>query len=165
MADRSWTLTQGGNEVREEAPLSRASATAQPPATVLAPWFAPDRSRRVLVLLLGVVVLSLADLAATLTHLRTIGMIEANPIAAWLIATTRSPWALVVFKCGSVAVCVSLLYHLRRSRSAEVASWCAIGILVYMSLSWRSYVQHMEDHAEAMRAAQVWVDDGRLFLD
>ena len=45
-----------------------------------------DRSRRVILLIVGIVVLSLADLIVTLWHLTSVGMAEANPIAAWIIA-------------------------------------------------------------------------------
>ena len=44
-----------------------------------------DRSRRVILLIVGIAVLSLADLIVTLWHLTSVGMAEANPIAAWII--------------------------------------------------------------------------------
>lgn len=50
------------------------------------------RSRRVIVLLAAIIVLSAADLAITLFHLKTMGMMEANPIARFLIEQTSSAW-------------------------------------------------------------------------
>ena len=52
------------------------------------------RERRVGILLVSIIVLSAADLLLTIAHLQTIGMIEANPIAAFLIRTTASAWIL-----------------------------------------------------------------------
>jgi len=119
------------------------------------------RARRVLVLLAGVIVLSLADLVVTIGHLQTVGLIEANPIAAWLIRTTESPWVLSAYKCLTVGVCIALLYRLRRHRECEIAAWCAVGILVAMSLMWHSYSREIESPRElaAVQSAHrdVWL--------
>jgi len=106
------------------------------------------RARRVIVLLAGIVVLSLADLIVTLGHLRSTGMIEANPIAAYLIRMTRSPWVLAEYKCLTVGICVTLLYRLRRRAWGEVGAWCAVGILTVMALLWHTYSTELESHAE-----------------
>jgi uncharacterized Tic20 family protein len=119
------------------------------------------RVRRVLVLLAAVVVLSLADLVVTIGHLQTVGLIEANPIAAWLIRTTESPWVLSAYKCLTVGVCIALLYRLRRHRECEIAAWCAVGILVGMSIMWHSYSREMESphNLEMVQSAHsdVWL--------
>jgi len=103
------------------------------------PEEATRRSQRVAWLLFGVVLLSLVDLFLTVTYLTTVGMSEGNPIAVWLLATTNSVWPLVFYKLGTVAVCVSLLYANRFKRESELASWCAMLILVALSIWWNQY--------------------------
>jgi hypothetical protein len=103
------------------------------------------RGRRVALLLTAIVVLSLADLLLTLSHLQSTGMMEANPLAAWLIRTTASPLALTLFKAVTVAVPVVLLWSLRRHVEGEIGAWCATAILVVLSLMWGSYAREMED--------------------
>lgn len=126
----------------------------------------PDlaRSRRVLVLILGVIALSIADLMVTLTHLRTIGMVEANPIAAYLIRTTGSALSLASFKALTVGICVVLLFHLRTRVQGEVAAWLAVLILAGMSLIWHKYSAQIEDPAK-LRLAQTHSADRWLYLD
>jgi hypothetical protein len=103
------------------------------------PEEAIHRSQRVTWLLAGVVVLSMVDLFLTITYLTTVGMSEGNPIAVWLLSATNSVWPLIVYKLGTVAVCVSLLYMNRYRRQGELASWCAMIILVALSVWWNQY--------------------------
>jgi hypothetical protein len=110
------------------------------------------RSERVIWLLAGVVILSFVDLFLTISYLTTVGMSEGNPIAVWLLHTTNSVWPLALYKVATVAVCVSLLYFNRRKRQSELASWCAMIILVALSIWWNQYSQYQpflplaEDH-------------------
>ena len=130
-------------------------STTQP---IQLPKEAIHRSERVTWLLVGVVVLSMVDLFLTLTYLTTVGMSEGNPIAVWLLSTTNSVWPLVFYKLGTVAICVSLLYTNRYKRQSELASWCAMIILVALSIWWNQYSRFQpylpfsEDHI-------VMVDD------
>jgi uncharacterized membrane protein len=110
--------------------------------------------RRLLVLLGAIIVLSAADLAVTLTHLRTIGMIEANPVASWLIRTTQSPWSLVAFKALTVLSCVSLLYRLRGRQAAEVGAWLALLALVCLCVQWHAYTVRFVDDSEQLLLAR-----------
>jgi uncharacterized membrane protein len=103
-----------------------------------------NRSRRVVVLLAGVVILSLADLVITLEHLRSFGMFEANPIAAYIVRATGSPWALASFKVVTVATCVALLFRARRHGAGEAAAWCALAIMTALSFWWSSYASALE---------------------
>lgn len=105
-----------------------------------------------IVLLLAVVALSLADLIVTLIHLKTVGLVEANPLARWIINTTGSTWALAAFKGATVATCVALLYRLRHHIEGEIASWCAVGILVGMCFLWHGYTHTMLDPNEVILA-------------
>lgn len=123
------------------------------------------RSRRVTLLVAGIIILSLADLAITLAYLRANWMMEANPLAAYIIRSTNSPWALAAFKCCTVAICAALLFHLRRFRSGEIAAWCGIGVLAIMAIMWSAYADHLDDHQEMLLAhADGGYDDGRLGL-
>ena len=99
------------------------------------------RMHRLVVLLAAIVVLSMADLAITVTHLQTIGMLEANPIAAFLIRESGSVWTLALFKSCTVALCVTMLFALRRSRLAEVGAWVAILVLVGLCFQWHIYTE------------------------
>ena len=110
------------------------------------------RSERVIWLLAGVVLLSLVDLFLTLTYLTSVGMSEGNPIAVWLLHKTNSVWLLAAYKMMTVAICVSLLFLNRRKRQSELASWCAMCILIALSIWWNQYSQYQpylplaEDH-------------------
>ena len=118
-----------------------------------------------IVLLLAVIALSLADLAVTLIHLKTVGLVEANPLAVWIIRTTGSTWAIAAFKCATVGVCVALLYRLRHHIEGEIASWCAVGILVGMCFLWHSYSTALNDSREVILAHGELYGDHWLQLD
>jgi len=120
------------------------------------------RSRRVAVLMLGVIVLSMADLFITLAYLRAQWMMEANPIAVFVIKSTQSPWGLAAFKCATVAVCVTLLFRARRHLAAEIAAWCALGILTVLSVMWSNYANHFEDNAGLILAQSGSTTEMRL---
>jgi uncharacterized membrane protein len=122
------------------------------------------RSHRVIVLLGGILVLSLADLFVTLAHLQSVGMLEANPIAAFLIRTTGSAWVLGLYKMTTVAVCIALLYRLRRYREGELAAWCAVTILAGLSLMWHAYSEELE-HPDELDWVRTAYADTWLHLD
>ncbi len=124
---------------------------------------ADGRARRVLVLLIGVIVLSGADLLITLAYLQANWMMEANPIAAWIIRNAQSPGmtaaALAAFKVGTVTICVALLYRLRRSVAGEAAAWIAVGVLVVMSVMWHNYAANFEE-TDVVMLAQIYERSG-----
>lgn len=100
------------------------------------------RSERVTWLLLGVVCLSIADLVLTISYLTTVGMSEGNPIVVWLLKSTNSVWPLVLYKGFTVSICVTLLYRTRFKRQSELAAWCAMLILVTLSIWWNQYSRY-----------------------
>ena len=122
------------------------------------------RSRRVVLLLCGIVVLSTADLLVALRHLTTIGLAEANPIAAYLIESTGSPWALIGLKFLSVGVCVALLYRLRGYRTGEAAAWLALAILTVLSLVRHGYSRQIQA-PDTMTLVNTQNIEGWLILD
>lgn len=109
-----------------------------------------SRPRRVIVLVLGIIVLSLADLIVTLAFLQANWMIEANPIAAYLIRSTQSAWVLAAFKCCTVGICASLLFRVRHHLAGELAAWFAVVILAGMSVMWYSYSTHFENSHDVL---------------
>lgn len=121
------------------------------------------RERRVGILLVSIIVLSAADLLLTIAHLQTIGMIEANPIAAFLIRTTASAWILSAYKLCTVAVCVSLLFRLRRHRSSEIAGWVALAVLGAMAVQWHFYSASL-DSPEMLALARSHYPDAWLSI-
>ncbi len=121
-----------------------------------------NRSRRVILLIVGIVVLSLGDLVITVTCLTTTGMIEANPVADFIIRQTGSVAVLAAYKALTVAICVGLLFRLRRHVEGEVAAWCAILILAVLSLHWYHYVNEFEGLTDVEFAAGV--ADGEAWL-
>jgi len=123
-----------------------------------------NRSRRVIVLITGIIILSVADLAVTLEFLQAKWMIEANPIAAYLIRSTQSPWALAAFKMLTVGICVFLLYRLRHKAAGEAAAWLAVAILAIMSLMWHSYSTHFDGPDDILLVQSDVTQDMRLGL-
>ncbi len=110
------------------------------------------RSRRVIALLGAVVLLSLGDLLLTLAYLKSVGLMEANPIAAYLIESTQSAWVLAGYKGLTVGICATVLFCLRRHREGEIGAWCAAAILVLTALQWHQYACYV-DGPEAVRLA------------
>ena len=100
------------------------------------------RAERVTWLLGGVIGLSIADLALTVSYLTSVGMSEGNPIAVWLLEMTNSIWPLAIYKCITVAVCVLLLYKTRFKREGELATWSAFFIMMALTIWWNQYSRY-----------------------
>ena len=102
----------------------------------------PARSRRVAILLVAVMIISLADLDMTLAYAASGGMIEANPLAR-AVMSYGSSGVLAVWKIASVALCVGILFRTRSRRSAEIATWACFLVLVWLSFRWEKYNEQM----------------------
>lgn len=122
------------------------------------------RSRRMMILITSIIVLSIADLVVTVTHLRTIGMIEANPIAAYLIVTYQSAWVLAGYKLLTVGVCIVALYSIRERILGEVAAWASVCILVGMAVVWHLYAAELDQPEAYEMVKYASVDEQWLFL-
>jgi hypothetical protein len=109
--------------------------TAHTIGAALTPGYRPVR---VMLLLCGVVLLSLADLYMTLVHLMSFGMIEANPLARGIMAY-GSPAALIVWKLVTVMTAVGILFYARRRRAAELGAIFCCGVLLWLTGRWVSY--------------------------
>ena len=128
------------------------------------PEDARRRAHRVFALAGGIALLSLADLFLTLTHLRTSGMAEANPVAAYIIRGTGSALALSLYKVATIAICIGVLLRLRRMVAGEVAGWCCLAILGYMCVQWHLYAAAVESVGPVMLVTE-WSDADWLHLD
>lgn len=99
-----------------------------------------SRSRRVQYMLLTVVLLSLADLYLTIMFLLQGGFPEANPVARAIMGA-NSIALLIAWKLATVAVTVSILYAVRKTRSAELGAMVCCGVLGWLTFQWLEYVQ------------------------
>ncbi len=124
-----------------------------------------DRPRRVVLLIVGIVVLSIGDLGVTLLHLKSSGMIEANPVAAWIIAHTGSGALLTAYKAVTVAICVGLLFRLRRHVEGEIGAWCAVLIMAAVSIQWYQYNREIHIDIDIELARQGAYGENWLILD
>jgi hypothetical protein len=102
------------------------------------------RPARVIILLVAVIALSLGDLYMTLFHLQSVGMVEANPLAREVI-DLKSPPMLAAWKLATVAVTVSLLLLVRRTRSGEVGAWLCVAVLTWLTLRWIDYSEALAE--------------------
>jgi hypothetical protein len=107
-----------------------------------------SRETRVVSLILAVCAMSLADLVMTLTHLTTIGMLEANPIARWIMQM-QSPSLLVLWKVGTLGVAVAILLRARRLTCGEIAAWICAAVLLWLMVRWSVYLDHIDLLASA----------------
>ena len=110
--------------------------------SVAQPRVACRRARRVMMLLIAIALLGVVDLYATYVHATTIGMMELNPIGAYIISGD-SPLGLILFKLGSIGLCVGLLMKLRHDRRAELAAWLCLIIMIGLTLHWVQYNQEL----------------------
>ncbi len=97
------------------------------------------RGTRVLAILMAVILLSTGDMVLTAHQLRTIGMAEANPLAAMLITSTSSIWPLIIYKLATVALSVGMLYRIRRRLQAEIGAWICFVVMLALTAHWLRY--------------------------
>lgn len=122
------------------------------PATPLAAlWRPEDRPSRVTALVVAVIVMSFADLYMTLVHLRSFGMIEANPIAR-LVMEYDCPWVLALWKAATVVLGAGILLWHRRRRSAELGALFCWAILTALCLQWIRYSDQVSRNTALMHA-------------
>src|SRR5688572_16872443 len=99
------------------------------------------RARRVL-LALGVLwCLSMFDLALTIGTMRGSGMIELNPLARAIVHTEGSTSALAAWKILCTLLATVILVSLRRTWTAETASWVCVAALGFTTVSWVRYLE------------------------
>ncbi len=120
-----------------------------------------SRERRVFLLVFLVFMLSLGDLANTMTYLRWMGMEEMNPIAAFVIKS-GSMFSLVLFKLGSVLTCISIILLVRHRWQGEFAAWIAAMVLIALTCYWSVYsadaLKYQDSRVMSQaRASEYWI--------
>jgi len=96
------------------------------------------REARFACIMLAIMVMSLADLSMTLIHATSIGMQEENPIAR-LLMRYGGICSICVWKGGTVAIGVFILWRLRRFACAEIGAWVCFAILAALCFHWARY--------------------------
>ncbi len=101
------------------------------------------RSRRIMLLILALILMSLVDLFCTITYLTSYGMVEVNPIARHMIdiGGTRQ---LILFKTFTMTVSCACIYFIRNTRRAEFGAWICVGVLVFLMVHWIQYNEAMD---------------------
>lgn len=122
------------------------------------------RALRVWVLMVAIVLMSIADLYMTLTHLNGVGMGEANPLARWIIGY-GSPWLLGLWKFACIGLACLIFTIARHRWSGEAACWACCAVLTALTMHWMAYsteasalTTHM--HLIAAGEASNWVRIG-----
>lgn len=101
------------------------------------------RATRVLLLLGTALIVSVADLIMTLKFVTSVGMIEANPIARWIMRSGDAT-TLTIFKMALTLASLGTIFYFRKKRSAEVAAWIAFAIMLALSFRWFNFVTAVE---------------------
>jgi hypothetical protein len=108
----------------------------------------PGRSRRVVLLLAAVALMSVADLALTLEYATSVGLFEGNPVAR-AVMSYNSASLLAAWKLSSVGVCLWILFRTRHTRSGEVGAWVCFGTLAWLTVCWTGYNSQMAEIASS----------------
>lgn len=96
------------------------------------------RSRRIVLLILALVLMSVADLLCTLTYLTSVGMVEANPIARHMIEI-GGVRQLVLYKAFTMTLSCGCIFLIRKKRGAELGAWVCVALLLSLMLHWLQY--------------------------
>jgi len=97
-----------------------------------------NRTRRMLVLMAALWLLSLADLVFTIwAHLFT-PLCEVNPIANSFLQH-QDLGGLIIFKAATNILGCWLLWRTRENARAEVALWGVLGVFVLLIFRWSAY--------------------------
>ncbi len=101
------------------------------------------RTRRIVLLIVALILMSLADLICTLTYLTSYGMVEVNPIARHMIdiGGTRQ---LILYKAFTMTVSCGCIYFVRAKRGAELGAWICVAVLLLLMLHWTQYNEVMD---------------------
>jgi len=122
---------------------------------------AEPRRRRVALLVVAMVLMGLADLQLTLTYMRSVGMIELNPLARAMVDLGGAP-QLIRFKLLSIALSAGLLYLMRRHSIAERCAWLSCAALLFLTFHWVRYNDRPVTPDSSVAAlAQIDVADHR----
>ena len=96
------------------------------------------RSVRVGALIVGILVLSAADLYMTLLHLSVGGLLESNPIARAVMSHSAAS-TIALWKIGTVLFSCGVMWWARERRLGELAAWCCLAVLAALTVRWMVY--------------------------
>lgn len=96
------------------------------------------REARFLCVIIAIIAMSIADLSMTLIHATSIGMQEENPIAR-LLMRYGGICSICIWKGGTVAIGVFILWRVRRFACAEVGAWVCFAVLAALCFHWAVY--------------------------
>ena len=93
--------------------------------------------------------MGLADLSITLTYMRSIGMIELNPIARHMVAIGSCD-QLIRYKLFTMGLSCGVLYLLRRHPRAELGAWICTILLLGLTFHWVRYNDEITNYANEL---------------
>lgn len=117
-----------------------------PPQGTLAP---PAARRRLALLICAIILMGITDLLCTLSYLTSVGLIEANPIARWVINNLGMA-GLITFKAATMLFTCGALYIIRRHRAAERCAWICAVVLLLLMLHWVRFNQAIPTMSQEM---------------
>jgi hypothetical protein len=85
--------------------------------------------------------LSMLDLALTIGTMRGPGMIELNPLARAIVLSAGGTATLAAWKILCTLLATVILVSLRRTWTAETASWVCVAALGFTTISWVRYLK------------------------
>lgn len=95
-------------------------------------------ARRLMLVLLAIAMMSIADLVCTLIYMSSVGLMELNPVARFMVSVGDAR-QLIIFKLFTMTLSCGALYFARRHPISERVAWiCAAGLLGLM-LHWTSF--------------------------
>lgn len=124
--------------------MGQIAVQPERPALDNAGIYTAARARIVITLLVGVVLMSLGDLYMTLTYATRVGMIEANPIARFIMGY-NSPALVIAFKVLTLGVGVGIIFRYRRSTYAFYAACICFGVLCWLTFRWVEYNAYADE--------------------
>ena len=121
------------------------------------------QARRVTLLVLAILLMGLADLSITLTYMRSIGMIELNPIARHMVSIGSCD-QLIRYKLFTMGLSCGVLYLLRRHPRAELGAWICAIVLLGLTLNWVRYNESITDYTNELHVIAASAHDVPTFV-
>ncbi len=118
----------------------------RPPLGTLAP---PAARRRLALLICAIVLMGLTDLLCTLSYLTSVGLIEVNPIARWVINNLGMS-GLIAFKAASMLFTCGALFIIRQHRAGEKCAWICATVLLLLMLHWVRFNEAIPNMSQEM---------------
>jgi len=125
--------------------MTTISATSPCALHHAGPLTAPDaarrtaaRQRRIVLLLIATLIMGVFDLIYTMTYMQSVGMVEVNPLARWMIEL-GGPNQLILFKAATMWLSAGTLFLCRRHPVAELWTWACCVVMLALMAHWVAY--------------------------